>query len=87
LDFHSESFFFCCFAGSKPGGHLLPDVRRTTEVLPFVALVFIDPFDYMTLRSALIVSIDNVHAGTSFLFSVFKGMNTVATLLLYNYVE
>jgi hypothetical protein len=56
-------------------------------VLPFVALVFIDPFDYMTLRSASVVSIDNVCAGSSFALSVFKGMNTIANPLPYNYIE
>jgi hypothetical protein len=52
-----------------------------------MALAFIDLFDYMTLRSASVVSIDNVHAGTSFSLSVFSGMNTATTLLPYNYVE
>jgi hypothetical protein len=65
----------------------IPDVCRTTEVPPFVALVFIDLLDYTTLRSALVVSVDNVHAGTSFLLLVFKGMNTVAARLPYNYIE
>jgi hypothetical protein len=60
---------------------------RTAEVLPFVELVFIDMFNYMTLRSALVVSIDSVHAGMSFLLSVFKGMNTTAAPLPYNCVE
>jgi hypothetical protein len=41
-------------------------VCRTTEVQPIVALVFVNLFDYMTLRSASVVSIDNVHVGTSF---------------------
>jgi hypothetical protein len=53
------------------------------EVLPFVAPVFVELFDYMTLRSASIVFIDIVHAGTTFPLSVFKGMNTVATPLPY----
>jgi hypothetical protein len=52
-----------------------------------VALVFIDLFDYMTLRSALVGFIDNVCAGTYFPLSVFKGMNTIATPLPYNYIE
>jgi hypothetical protein len=52
-----------------------------------VALVFIDLLDYTTLRSALVVSVDNVRAGTSFLLLVFKGMNTVAAPLSYNYIE
>jgi hypothetical protein len=30
------------------------------EVLPLVALGFVDLFDYMTLRLASVVSIDNV---------------------------
>jgi hypothetical protein len=50
-------------------------------VPPFVALVFIDMFDYTTLRSASVVFIDNIRAGMSFPLSVFKGMNTTATLL------
>jgi hypothetical protein len=65
----------------------IPDMCRTSEVPPFVALVFIDMFDYTTMRSASVVSIDNVHAGSSFLFLVFKGMNTVAAPLPYNYIE
>jgi hypothetical protein len=64
-----------------------PDVCRTAEVLPFGALVFIDLFDYTTLRSTSVVSIKNARAGTSFPLSVFKGMNTIATLLPYNYIE
>jgi hypothetical protein len=56
-------------------------------VLPFVALVFIDLFDYTTLRSASAVSIVNVHAGTSFLLLVFKGMNTIATPFPYICIE
>jgi hypothetical protein len=52
-----------------------------------VALVFIVLFDYMTLRSASVVFFDNIRAGTFLVLSVFKGMNTVATLLPYNYVE
>jgi hypothetical protein len=42
-----------------------PDMCRTAEVLPFVAIVFIGLFDYSTLRSALVVFIDNVHERTS----------------------
>jgi hypothetical protein len=57
------------------------------EVLPIVELFFINLFDYMTLRSALVVSIDNIHVGMSFPLSVFKGMNTIATLLPYSYIE
>jgi hypothetical protein len=51
-----------------------------------VVLVFIDLFDYMTLRSASVVFFDNVHAGTFPTLLVFKGMNTIATSLPYNYV-
>jgi hypothetical protein len=57
------------------------------EVLPFVVLVFIDLFDYTTMRSALVVSIDNVCAGTTFTLSVFKGMNTTVTPLSYICIE
>jgi hypothetical protein len=60
---------------------------RTAEVPPIVALVFIDLFDYTALRSASVVFIDNVCAGTSFPLSVFKDMNTVAAPLPFNYVE
>jgi hypothetical protein len=63
------------------------DVCRTTAVPPVVVLVFIDLFDYTTLRSASLVFIDNICAGTFPIFSVFKGMNSIATLLPYNYVE
>jgi hypothetical protein len=52
-----------------------------------VVLVFIDLFDYMTLRSALVGFIDNVCAGTYFPLSIFKGMNIVAAPLPYNYIE
>jgi hypothetical protein len=57
------------------------------EVLPFVALVFIDLFCYMTLRSASVVSIDNVRAGMCFPLSVFKGMNTVDAPFPYSNLE
>jgi hypothetical protein len=60
-----------------------PDVCRAAEVLPFVAPVFIDLFDYMTLRSASVVFTDNVHAGTFIPLPVFKGMNTIAPPLPY----
>jgi hypothetical protein len=63
-----------------------PNMCRTTEVLPFVAPIFVELFDYTTLRSASVVFIDNVHAGMTFLLSVFNGMNTVATLLPYIYI-
>jgi hypothetical protein len=56
----------------RPGDVYTLDVCRTAEVLPFVALVFIDMFDYTTLRSASVVSIDNVCVGTSFQLSVLK---------------
>jgi hypothetical protein len=39
------------------------------------------------LRSASGVFIKNVCAGTYFPLSVFKGMNTVAAPLPYNYIE
>jgi hypothetical protein len=52
-----------------------------------VALVFIDLFDYTTLRSAPIVFIDIVHAETTFPLSVFKGMNITAALLPYICIE
>jgi hypothetical protein len=39
-----------------------PDVFRTSEALPLVALGFIDLSNYTTLRSALVVSTKNVHA-------------------------
>jgi hypothetical protein len=71
----------------SPGDVYTSDVCRTVDVLPFVALVFIDLFDYTTLRSASVVSINNVRAGTSFLLSVFKGMNTNIALLPYIYVK
>jgi hypothetical protein len=64
-----------------------PDMCRTAEVLPFVALVFIDLFDYTILRSASVVFLDNVRAGTSFPLSVFKVMNTIATPLPYICIE
>jgi hypothetical protein len=64
-----------------------PNVCRTADMLPFVALVFIDLFDYTTLRSASLASINNVRAGTSFLLSVFKGMNTIIAPLPYIYVK
>jgi hypothetical protein len=57
------------------------------EVLPFVALVFIDLFDYTTLWLASVVFIDNIRAGTCFPLLVFKGVNTIAALLHYNYVQ
>jgi hypothetical protein len=60
---------------------------KTEEVPPLVVLVFIDLFDYMTLRLASIVFFENVHAGMFPALSVFKGMNTVAPPLFYNYVE
>jgi hypothetical protein len=61
---------------------------RTAEVTPIVTIVFIDMFDYIALRSASVVFIDNVRAGTSFPLSIFKDMNTiVAAPLPYNYVE
>jgi hypothetical protein len=56
-------------------------------VLPFVALVFIDLFDYTTMRSASVVSIDNVRARTSFALSVFKGVNTTVAPLPYISIE
>jgi hypothetical protein len=87
LDFQSESFFFCFFAGPEPGDVYTSDVCRSADVLPFVALVFIDLFDYMTLRSASVVSIKNVRAVTSFLLSIFKGMNTSIAPLPYIYVK
>jgi hypothetical protein len=53
-----------------------------------VTLVFIDLFDYIPLRSASVVFIDNIRAGTSFPLLIFKDMNTVvAAPLPYNYVE
>jgi hypothetical protein len=57
------------------------------EVLHLRYFVFIDLFDYTTLRSSLVVLFDNVRAGTFPALSVFKGMNTVAALLPYYYVE
>jgi hypothetical protein len=39
-----------------------PDMCNTSEALPVVALGFIEPFNYMTLRSASIVFIYNIHA-------------------------
>jgi hypothetical protein len=57
------------------------------EVLPFVAPVFVEPFDYTTLRSALAIFTDNVHAGTTFPLPVFKGMNNVAASLPYICIE
>jgi hypothetical protein len=56
-------------------------------VVPFVALVFIDLFDYTILRSASIVFIDIVRAETTFPLSVFKGMNIIAALLPYICIE
>jgi hypothetical protein len=56
-------------------------------VLPFVAPVFVEPFDYTTLRSASAIFTDNVHAGTTFPLPVFKGMNNVAALLPYICIE
>jgi hypothetical protein len=38
------------------------------EVLPLVALGFIDMFDYMTLMSASVVSINNVRVERIFAF-------------------
>jgi hypothetical protein len=53
-----------------------------------VVLVFFDKYDYTTLRSASVVFIDNVRAGTfPRAHSVFKGMNIVAIPLLFNYVD
>jgi hypothetical protein len=63
-----------------------PYVCRTTEVLPFVALVFIDLFIYMTLRSASLVFTKNVRMGTFIPLPVFKGMNTITPLLPYHYI-
>jgi hypothetical protein len=55
-------------------------------VPPLVVLVFIDLFDYMTLRSASVVFFNNVRMGMFLALSVFKGMNTIAAPLPYNYV-
>jgi hypothetical protein len=55
---------------------------RAAEVLPFVASVFVELFDYTTLRSASIVFTGIVRVGT-FPLSFFKGMNTIATPLPY----
>jgi hypothetical protein len=52
-----------------------------------LALVFVEPFDYKTLRSASVVFTNNVHAGTTFPLPVFKGMNNVAALLPYICIE
>jgi hypothetical protein len=52
-----------------------------------MALVFIDLFDYTTLTSASIVFFDKVCVGMYFPLSVFKGMNTIAASLPYNYIE
>jgi hypothetical protein len=50
-------------------------------------LVLFDKYDYTTLRSASVVFIDNVRAGTFLAHSVFKGMNTIIVPLLFNYVD
>jgi hypothetical protein len=60
---------------------------RTTEVPPFVVIVFIVLFDYTTWRLASVFFFDNVRAGTFPTLSAFKGMNIIATPLPYNYVE
>jgi hypothetical protein len=52
-----------------------------------MALLFIVLFDYTILRLATLVFFDNVRARTFSALSVFKCMNTVATLLPYNYIE
>jgi hypothetical protein len=70
----------------SPDDVYTPDVCNTSEALPLVALGFIESFDYTTLRLASVVSIDNVVQNV-FSLSVFKGMNTIATPLLYNYVK
>jgi hypothetical protein len=67
----------------NPGVVYTPDVCRAAEVLPFAAPVFIDLFDYTTLRSVSVVFTGNVHAGTLFPLPVFMGMNIVAPLLHY----
>jgi hypothetical protein len=46
----------------SPDNVYTPNVCRTAEVLPLVALGFIDLFDYTTSMSASVVSIDNVCA-------------------------
>jgi hypothetical protein len=57
------------------------------ELPPIMALVFVDPFDYTTLRSVSVVFIDNVRAGTFPVLSVFKGVNTTTASLPCNYIE
>jgi hypothetical protein len=67
----------------SPGDVYTPDMCRAVEVMAFVAPVFIDFFDYMTLRSASVVFTENIRAGTLFPLSIFKGMNIVAPPLPY----
>jgi hypothetical protein len=45
--------------------------------------VFVELIECTTLMSALVVFIDNIHAGRTFPLPVFKGMNTAAPLLPY----
>jgi hypothetical protein len=78
---------FAAWLYQSPEDVYTPDMCRTTEVLTFVAFVFIDLFDYTIFMLALVVFFDNVHARTSFSLSVFKYMNTVATLLPYISIE
>jgi hypothetical protein len=63
-----------------------PYVRNSSEVLHLWYSSSPTWFDYMTLRSASVVFIDNDCAGTYFLLSVFKGMNSIIALLPYNYI-
>jgi hypothetical protein len=67
----------------SPGDVYTQDVCRAAEVLPFIAPIFIELFDYMTLRSASVIFTDNVHEGMSFPLPVFKGMDTVPPPLRY----
>jgi hypothetical protein len=53
----------------------------------YVALVFIDLFNYTTMRSVSVVSVDNVRVETSLPLSFFKGMNTTTAPFPYNYIE
>jgi hypothetical protein len=76
-------YSFAASLDRSPGDVYTLDVCRAAEVLPFVVPVFVELIDYMTLKSALVVFADNVHAGTSFPLLVFKGMRSSVALHMH----
>jgi hypothetical protein len=51
LDFQSESFFFHYFAGPEPGRRIYTVRVQSLGGDDLVALVFVELYDYTTLRS------------------------------------